>query len=308
MSRREDVETAIWSDPDFEELSLEASALYLWSFTNPRCGMAGIYKVGRRAMTESKVSPDRLEAVLAELAAAGFAYYEDGVLWVRSRVKHLRTRTEQIAKSIAKDIDRLPAEHPLRRRFLITYADQPWLRDYLRPLVTVPGTSVTLTENGSAEPNGGNVGDVPQGFLGKGKGKGKGEGSSLSDARAVTERLFAYWQQQCNHSDAKFTADRKSKVEARLREGYTEEQVRQAIDGAARAPFIDEKGKRHDDLHLICRNGSKLEDFMGRVGLPSSSNGASKAWGPEQIAAEVAASERRNAERARREAEMEATR
>lgn len=91
----------------------------------------------------------------------------------------------------------------------------------------------------------------------------------------VARRLFAYWQDKCGHSDAKFTPERRRKVEARIKEGYTEQQVRQAIDGAARAAFVNDVGKRFDDIELICRNGSKLEDFLGRVSAQPKSQASS---------------------------------
>jgi hypothetical protein len=78
------------------------------------------------------------------------------------------------------------------------------------------------------------------------------------------QALFDYWREQCGHSDAKFTADRRAKLRSRRREGYTDEQIRQAIDGAAKAPFVNDAGKRFDDLELVCRTGSKLESFIGR--------------------------------------------
>jgi hypothetical protein len=76
--------------------------------------------------------------------------------------------------------------------------------------------------------------------------------------------LFAYWQRQCGHPDAKLGADRRRKIAARLREGFTAEQIRQAIDGAARGAFVNEAGRRFDDIELICRNATKLESFIGR--------------------------------------------
>ena len=101
--------------------------------------------------------------------------------------------------------------------------------------------------------------------------RGKGSSEPLSSRTDLTgqgtkvSELFAYWQQQCGHGHAKLTPDRKQKIAARLREGYTPEQIRQAIDGAARAAYVDDAGKRHDDLTLICRTGSKLEDFIERA-------------------------------------------
>lgn len=94
--------------------------------------------------------------------------------------------------------------------------------------------------------------------------------SKLADVRD----LFAYWQQRCGHPTSKLTAERRRKIEARLREGYTVAQVRQAIDGAARAAFVNDNGKRFDDIELICRNGTKLEDFMGRAGSNGSVSSA----------------------------------
>lgn len=76
--------------------------------------------------------------------------------------------------------------------------------------------------------------------------------------------LFAYWQQRCDHQQAKPTKDRIRKVVARLREGYTDEHVRCGIDGAAKAPYMSDDGRKFDDLELICRNGSKLESFIER--------------------------------------------
>jgi len=85
---------------------------------------------------------------------------------------------------------------------------------------------------------------------------------------AEISELFAFWQQQCGHPHAKLTSDRRTKIRARLSDGYTVEDVRRAIGGAAVAAFVDDRGKRHDDLELICRNGSKLESFMARASKP----------------------------------------
>lgn len=81
--------------------------------------------------------------------------------------------------------------------------------------------------------------------------------------------LFDYWKATCRHPQALPTRERLAKVRARLGEGYTEDQIRQAINGAARAAFVNDAGKRFDDLELICRNGSKLESFIDRADGPN---------------------------------------
>lgn len=85
------------------------------------------------------------------------------------------------------------------------------------------------------------------------------------DAPTIIRDLFAYWQDRCRHPNAKMTRERTAKVGARLREGYTPEQIRDAIDGAQRGAFVNDDGKRFDDLELICRSGSKLESFIARA-------------------------------------------
>lgn len=76
--------------------------------------------------------------------------------------------------------------------------------------------------------------------------------------------VFDYWRARLGYKTAKLTNDRKSKVAARLREGYSVEDIKAAIDGCAGSAWHtgdNPNGKRYDDLTLICRNGSKLEHF-----------------------------------------------
>lgn len=82
-------------------------------------------------------------------------------------------------------------------------------------------------------------------------------------------RIFDCWREQTNHPNAKPTGDRLSKVKARLREGYTEHQILQGIEGAAKRPTVSDAGQVYDDLALICRSGEKLDSFIARADLPA---------------------------------------
>ncbi|HKJ87587.1 MAG TPA: hypothetical protein VKA48_03680 [Gammaproteobacteria bacterium] len=81
--------------------------------------------------------------------------------------------------------------------------------------------------------------------------------------------VFDYWVQRMQKGpQTKFTRDRKQKVEARLRERYSVEDLKQAIDGCASSAFHqgeNDEGKTYNDLELICRKGSKVEQFMERA-------------------------------------------
>lgn len=79
--------------------------------------------------------------------------------------------------------------------------------------------------------------------------------------------VFAYWQQTLNHQQAKLTPKRERNIRARLKEKYSVEDIKQAIDGCASSPFHmgqNDKGTVYDDIELICRSGEKLESFISR--------------------------------------------
>ena len=83
------------------------------------------------------------------------------------------------------------------------------------------------------------------------------------------QETFHYWRKVMGHPKAKLTADRRQKVRARLKEGYSLEDIRKAVDGCKASPHHmgqNDTGTIYDDLTLICRTGSKLEFFMNKVG------------------------------------------
>lgn len=181
MSRREDFDNAIWSDPDFLALSPQARWVFIWTWTNPRCGMAGIYKTAAvQAAMETGLTEAEVKSALVELGDAEFAFYEGNVLWVRSRVKHLRQKTPQIAKSIRNDLAKIADGHPLKAQFMATYKGHSWLRDYIgteahvtlsRPIVDAP-QSPDRESDGHSTVLGTGTGKGT-GFRGRGAGKGK---------------------------------------------------------------------------------------------------------------------------------------
>ncbi len=131
--RREDVRNDIWDDEDFDALSNSAALVYLWSFTNPRCGMAGVYRVKKRHVCEGRVTGKPLDKALAELAEARMLYYVDGWLWVRARVKKLSTHSPMIRRSILKDLKSLPIGHEFANAFCCHYSGT-WIQEQIDEL------------------------------------------------------------------------------------------------------------------------------------------------------------------------------
>lgn len=87
--------------------------------------------------------------------------------------------------------------------------------------------------------------------------------------RETVSRLFAYWQRRTGHTKARLTPERASRLLARLRQGYTEADIKAAIDGCASSEFHsghNESGTVYDDIELICRSGSNVERFSALAG------------------------------------------
>jgi len=79
--------------------------------------------------------------------------------------------------------------------------------------------------------------------------------------------LFKYWcgAMGKNLSTSKLTPKRNKAIKDRLKEGYTFEQVKAAIDGCRNDPFSmghNDRHKQFNDIELICRTGEKLESFI----------------------------------------------
>src|SRR5262245_20858244 len=96
--------------------------------------------------------------------------------------------------------------------------------------------------------------------------------------------VFEYWKSQMGHPKAQLSDDREKAITARLKNGYTLEDIKLAIDGCKASGFHqgeNGQGRKYDDIELICRKGSKLEQFIEmalakRKPIVANANGVSK--------------------------------
>lgn len=89
--------------------------------------------------------------------------------------------------------------------------------------------------------------------------------SSSSSDKDITS-VFRYWQDRLDHADSILTEKRKQLIRSRLDEGYSVDQLKQAIEGCLSSEYHQGKndgGKVYDGLELICRSGEKVEQFIG---------------------------------------------
>jgi uncharacterized phage protein (TIGR02220 family) len=85
------------------------------------------------------------------------------------------------------------------------------------------------------------------------------------DVKAQALEVFEYWRVQSGKLKSKPTKARQSKIMARLREGYSVADLKQAVDGLVSSPWHrgeNEDGRIFLDLELITRAGPRVEKFM----------------------------------------------
>lgn len=96
--------------------------------------------------------------------------------------------------------------------------------------------------------------------------------SVAQNARTV----FAHWQKVMGHPRAVLDAKRQRLIEARLKDGYTVEDLCNAITGCSQSPFHmgqNEQGTRYDGIDLICRDGGKVDKFLATYRNPPRATG-----------------------------------
>jgi hypothetical protein len=126
------------------------------------------------------------------------------------------------------------------------------------------------------------------------------EAAPKHEHEEAAKRIFLFWARTMGKPKARLTPERRQKVLARLRDGYTEAQIRAAIRGCAGSGHHrgeNDTGTSYDDLTLICRNGSKLEWFAGL-------RGAERSGEPEQAGTDAGAAREEEIARLERTAEQ----
>lgn len=113
------------------------------------------------------------------------------------------------------------------------------------------------------------AGWVEKGAQVKKSSKPEGESEQLSKQ---AEQVYQHWLRTTQRTPQrwKFTKERKTKVVARLRDGYSVRDICEAVDYVAESDFHrgdNEQGQRYDDLVTICRNGTKLETYRNSLGV-----------------------------------------
>lgn len=88
------------------------------------------------------------------------------------------------------------------------------------------------------------------------------------EEKIYVENVFSHWVTRMSKPKAKLTKERIKKIKDRKSEGYTEEDLKLAINGCASSEFHMGKNDRntpYNDLELICRSGGNVENFRDSI-------------------------------------------
>lgn len=82
----------------------------------------------------------------------------------------------------------------------------------------------------------------------------------------TADRVFGAWLEATGRDPARtrLTAQRRKKIDARLREGYSDDELVAAVRGIALSAFHrgeNDTGTRYDDLTVALRDGGQVERF-----------------------------------------------
>jgi uncharacterized protein YdaU (DUF1376 family) len=76
--------------------------------------------------------------------------------------------------------------------------------------------------------------------------------------------IFQFWKVELNHPKAVLDQKRSKAIRARLKEGYTVERIKEAIEGIQRCAHnmgVNDRQEVYDDIELICRSGANIDRF-----------------------------------------------
>lgn len=112
---------------------------------------------------------------------------------------------------------------------------------------------------------------------GKGiEGKGNGKEIYIREAKAsplpiktpypeACREIFEYWKKVMNHPKAKLDKHRCSKITQALKNGYTVEDTKKAIDGCSKTSFNmgqNDRNQKYDDIVLIFKDATHIDSFI----------------------------------------------
>ena len=266
MARFRKVDIRMWRDARFRRLSAappNAQTLWIHLLVGPQTGaIPGLYSARAAGMADVLGWPLKgFREAFQEVYREGMAKadWDAGLVWIPKAIKFNPPASPNVIVSWRCDWDELPECDLKSDAYSSIY-------DHVRKSFSNPFLKAFEKAIGKPCRNQEQEQEQEQEML------PLPDGSSSESAGADVRRVFECWVSTMGKSRAKLTRDRRQKIQARLREGYSVDDCCEAIAGCAQSPYHrgeNDTGQRYDDLELILRTGSKLEKFRETSRAPS---------------------------------------
>lgn len=83
--------------------------------------------------------------------------------------------------------------------------------------------------------------------------------------QSIEDQIFTHWKTVLGYKRARMDQKRLKVIRDRIKDGYSLEDLTDAINGCFLSPFHqgdNDRGTRYDDIELICRNASNVDKFI----------------------------------------------
>lgn len=268
--------TTIWDSGDFLRLSPEARLVILCLKTSPDSTIVGISRAVPQVLAfRTGLSVEAVETSLKTLAEGNEPWIvrSGEYVWIRNGLKHDPTfahENNNHVKWVVKGLKSLPPNADCAKLvslFVSYYAELGMIpAGMLQPPRSHPQSHPHPIPT---HPN--HIHQTPDTRT-KERKQTQGELGLVAPVGATAGELagivFDHWVTTMKKDKArtKLTPERLRLIKARLKDGYSADDLKRAIDGCASSAFHmgeNDRNTPYDDITLICRNGSKVETFMG---------------------------------------------
>ncbi len=98
----------------------------------------------------------------------------------------------------------------------------------------------------------------------------------MSSKPDTVVEIFNYWKEVfAKKANTTLSTKRKAKIKQRLQDGYSIEEIKQAIFNCSNTPHnmgLNDRNQKFDDIELICRSAEHLERFRDNPGVNHGTN------------------------------------
>ena len=257
------IQCSYWEHASEEGWSTDAMLLGAYLMTGPHSNGIGTYRLPDGYIQDDLGwTSERVSKGFAELSQKGFCNRFGKVVHIPKFLRWNPISNSNVAKARQKEFESLPSDEAKQSAApaMLEFGDH-WAKGFETLLQTL---SKRYAEQEPTQTNPEPEPTREKTLLSSSPGERDGSG----DVRTV----FEFWKQAMGHPRAKLDSKRQTKIKARLKDGYTVEDLCKAVDGCRRSPHHmgeNDQGAVYDDIELICRDATKVDRFMALADSPN---------------------------------------